>query len=153
MKKLLFSVFLLLATTSVALATTADQATVSGALDALEFEFIKPRDGTIGGPQEYKATQGTIAALRRTQFWVKSDGSITFTKPPGVGAGGVAATKEQSLIGDALQKLKFKYVQPTNGKVGGDQEYEVTHETIRHLRGSRFWLLGDGSISFKPPTE
>lgn len=131
-------------------AATQAQATVSGVLDELKFEFVPPKDGTVGGPQEYVVTKETIPFLRRKTFWLKGDGSITFKKPDG--AGGAQATQEQALVSGALESLKFEYMKPKDGRIGGDQEFQVTMGTIQHLRQSRkFWLLSDGSISFKKP--
>lgn len=60
------------------------------------------------------------------------------------------ATEKQGTIGPALESLKFKYVAPSDGTVGGDMEYHVTRETLQYLRQhDKFILTGEGDLKPK----
>src|SRR5690349_2615261 len=60
-----------------------------------------------------------------------------------------AATKDQSLVSAVLEKLKFVFQKPADGRIGGDQKWRITEETIKLLqkhKGKDIILKGDGSI-------
>jgi len=140
--------FAVLGIASKAHAITQEQSTVIGALEELGFENVTPK-GVIGGDQEYRGTNKTPGA--NTTFWLKSDGTITFKNPAAGNGGGAAATAEQGLIGPVLEKLGFEFVMPKNGAVGGDMQYSISRKVSRTVRSTRFWLLGNGTITFEKP--
>lgn len=63
----------------------------------------------------------------------------------------LGATQEQSLIMPVLVKLKFEFVPPLDGRVGGPMEFKVTKETLEYLKALRakgkvIILDNDGSV-------
>jgi len=146
MKTVLCGLALFASFASQASATTLEQSKVGGALETLKFKFVDPTDGEAGGDHQYVVTEKTIAAIKGRTFGVEADGSVIPARPDGAGAG---ATEDQALIGAALEDLKFKFVQPADGRVGGPQQYQVTAATLKFLtKGKRFWVKADGSVTF-----
>ncbi len=45
----------------------------------------------------------------------------------------LGATEQQATISPVMEALKFEYVAPPDGKVGGPMEYKVTKDTLKYL--------------------
>lgn len=78
---------------------------------------------------------------------------LTFLAAPAmwsVGHAAVLATQDQALVGAALEKLKLKAIAPKGGIIGGPQQFEVTEETLKFLKGKVVTVDPDGSIKVAP---
>ncbi len=66
----------------------------------------------------------------------------------------LGATQEQSLVMSVLTALKFEFVPPPDGRIGGPMEFKITKKTIKFLddlraRGKVLVIENDGSLRIK----
>lgn len=66
----------------------------------------------------------------------------------------VGATHDQHLASGFVDAFKLKYVEPTDGRIGGDQLYDITDETIATLKAAMeakkyVVVCSDGSVRFE----